>query len=204
MKIQILSNIHGNLPELEECDLLILNGNISPVFKQSHKQLMEHWLMENFVPWVVETKAKNVVFVPGEYDIVLSPKNKSYSKLLNSILTLTGSKMIIPIGSKSNKIVGFPYQLSDNKFKGFSCDEEKFKKELNKLPDNIQTLICNTDLNCDVFKTFVEEKKPKLIITNTQREKPRVASKHMNTVILQYSYCQNDFETPFDNVEWIL
>lgn len=49
-------------------------------------------------------------------------------------------------------------------------------KELNKLPDDIQTLI----LNYDVFKTFVEEKKPKLIIKNTQREKPRVLDRRIN------------------------
>ena len=67
-KIAALSDIHGNLPLVEPCDLLLIAGDISPLRIQNRYELMIDWMNEEFYPWVKSLPCKHVVMVAGNHD----------------------------------------------------------------------------------------------------------------------------------------
>ncbi len=64
MKICCLSDIHGFLPKIPECDLLILAGDYTPT-SGVRKELA--WFNKFFAPWLEEQTAK-VIGVAGNHD----------------------------------------------------------------------------------------------------------------------------------------
>lgn len=68
LKIGALSDIHGNLPLVEPCDLLLVAGDISPLRIQNRYELMIDWMNEEFYPWVKSLPCKHVVMVAGNHD----------------------------------------------------------------------------------------------------------------------------------------
>ena len=68
MKISAISDMHGNLPQIEPCDLLLVAGDISPLRIQNKYELMIDWMNEEFYPWVKSLPCKHVVMVAGNHD----------------------------------------------------------------------------------------------------------------------------------------
>jgi Icc-related predicted phosphoesterase len=82
VKIVALSDIHGHLPAIPECDLLIIAGDICPTSNHS-RPFQADWLMGIFNPWIKNVPAKNKVIIAGNHDFVFEdrPYNFSPSKL---------------------------------------------------------------------------------------------------------------------------
>lgn len=81
MRIILTSDLHGNLPEIPECDLLIIAGDICPDFmyqRQNGATVMfengarkqADWLNTTFRDWLVSTPTKYVVGIAGNHDFV--------------------------------------------------------------------------------------------------------------------------------------
>lgn len=69
MKICLLADTHGFLPEIEPCDLLIHAGDICPVSDHSEAFQLS-WLDTNFRTWLNEVPAKKVIGIAGNHDFV--------------------------------------------------------------------------------------------------------------------------------------
>lgn len=203
--IQVVSNCHGILPTIKETpDLLIMVGTISPVFKQSHNSLMEEWLLGRFAKWVISNPAKEIVVIPGKYDVIFCPKrNKSVSKLLTRMGAVCGPKVSVCTSGvfRANcklEIGILSSMIEEDKSYAFSDNEENYIKELNKIPKNTSVIVSNTDENTDNFKKFLEESDTKVVFTSASHDKRLDASKVNNAVILKPSYCKPDFLTPYE------
>jgi len=79
MRVVAISDLHGWLPpDVPECDLLIIAGDICPDAPgtESRAQLnasAEHqarWLRERFIPWVERQAAREIVMCWGNHDYV--------------------------------------------------------------------------------------------------------------------------------------
>lgn len=73
VKIIATSDLHGTLPEIPACDLLIIAGDVCPVCDHESKY-QNGWLRHVFSPWLldcIEKGAKNIVWTPGNHDFVL-------------------------------------------------------------------------------------------------------------------------------------
>lgn len=79
MKIVTTSDFHGNLPDIPECDLLLIAGDIVPRYLDDGAQF--DWLRRNFRPWMNDAPAKEIVWVAGNHDTVLS--QASHYKILD-------------------------------------------------------------------------------------------------------------------------
>jgi Icc-related predicted phosphoesterase len=81
MKIIAVADLHGLLPNIPECDLLLIAGDIAPdlpmpsrhgsgyaagVKAGQHRQL--DWLADDFKRWLEEIPAKEVVGIAGNHD----------------------------------------------------------------------------------------------------------------------------------------
>lgn len=77
MKIIAISDLHGQLPELPECDLVLIAGDIcpSPYFPEI-KAAIQHayWLDSDFRPWLQKLRCKQVVGIGGNHDVLFEGK----------------------------------------------------------------------------------------------------------------------------------
>ena len=64
-KIVVVSDMHGHLPEVPECDILLIAGDIM-LGASINTQLV--WMEGLIKPWLKEIPAKEVVFVAGNHD----------------------------------------------------------------------------------------------------------------------------------------
>ena len=71
LKIVAISDIHGMLPELQECDVVCCAGDISPLEYQSDQTQMLGWFYLVFLPWVESLPCKKFVMVAGNHDFFL-------------------------------------------------------------------------------------------------------------------------------------
>jgi len=79
MKIVAISDIHGQLPgtedifgplpEIPECDILVISGDICPVHNHNI-EFQASWVSEVFSEWVVAQPAQDVVWIAGNHDFV--------------------------------------------------------------------------------------------------------------------------------------
>ncbi|WP_320669842.1 metallophosphoesterase family protein [Patulibacter defluvii] len=70
VRVTVVSDQHGHLPEIEPCDLLLLGGDLCPT--DSHE--IEHqrdWLLGPFRAWLEQLPAERVVAIAGNHDFVL-------------------------------------------------------------------------------------------------------------------------------------
>lgn len=77
MRVAATADLHGiELPEIEECDLLLIAGDVAPdppdlfdsVQKSTHVQ--RKWLREDFAEWLDEVPAEEKVWIAGNHDYV--------------------------------------------------------------------------------------------------------------------------------------
>ena len=71
LKIVGLSDIHGLLPELPECDVVCCAGDISPLDYQSDQTQMLGWFYLVFLPWVESLPCKKFLLWAGNHDFFL-------------------------------------------------------------------------------------------------------------------------------------
>ena len=66
MKIVAISDLHGQLPTVPECDLLLIAGDICPV--HNHKLFYQDiWLRSVFAAWLRQQRAKRIIGVWGNH-----------------------------------------------------------------------------------------------------------------------------------------
>jgi Icc-related predicted phosphoesterase len=82
MKVVCTSDLHGALPEIPECDLLLVGGDVCPDFMGggnrpsrdhgAHEQA--YWLGTKFRKWLNEVPAAQIVGIAGNHDFVFEHK----------------------------------------------------------------------------------------------------------------------------------
>lgn len=92
------SDLHGLLPEIPPCDLLLIGGDVTPL--RVHEPIGQAaWLQGPFSEWVDQPHIKNVVLVAGNHDwvferapgLVVLPKRVTY--LFDSGTVIDGLKV---------------------------------------------------------------------------------------------------------------
>src|SRR5690348_12012006 len=69
MKVTAFADAHGALPKIrEECDLLLIGGDVCPVDQSHEPAHQRNWLRTVFSDWLHEQPAKNIVWIGGNHD----------------------------------------------------------------------------------------------------------------------------------------
>lgn len=67
--IYALSDMHGRLPEVPECDLCVIAGDICPV--EDHNVIFQsEWLDTVFRRWLQSVPARKIVGIAGNHDFI--------------------------------------------------------------------------------------------------------------------------------------
>lgn len=104
MKIVAVSDIHGNLIQIKEkSDMLVIAGDWSPLYIQQDYLAVLEWMDRRFIPWMKSSRAKHIVFIPGNHDLACQYSffKDEYNKILtrhlmnNSVHYLCHESIII-------------------------------------------------------------------------------------------------------------
>lgn len=71
MRLALTSDLHGQLPEIPECDLLLIAGDVCPV-ENHNLDFQTEWLRYRFIPWLRRTPARQRIFIAGNHDFVFA------------------------------------------------------------------------------------------------------------------------------------
>jgi Icc-related predicted phosphoesterase len=135
MRVVITSDLHGSLPEIPECDLLLISGDVCPVWNHDLKY-QESWLRAEFYDWQRQQPAKKQVVIPGNHDFVLERKPGLTGHLFGTwLIDQTG---VIP--DLDVKIHGSPWS---NKFGNWAymATEDQLREKWLKIPKDIDILM---------------------------------------------------------------
>lgn len=66
------SDLHGFLPTVEPCDVLLLAGDLIPLDIQEDLELSLQWFSHAFANWLEEVPAGEVVAIGGNHDFLLA------------------------------------------------------------------------------------------------------------------------------------
>ena len=69
MKICAISDLHGYLPEINMCDLVLICGDIVGLHAQRYPKSCKTWYLDWFEPWVNELPCDKVLFIPGNHEV---------------------------------------------------------------------------------------------------------------------------------------
>jgi Icc-related predicted phosphoesterase len=68
MKIICSSDLHGHLPEIPECDVLCIAGDLIPKRYLGDARRQMAWLIDDFDKWCREQPAKDILINAGNHD----------------------------------------------------------------------------------------------------------------------------------------
>lgn len=95
MRICVTSDLHGNLPDIETCDLLLLCGDIVPLRMQRNIPQSKKWLSHEFAQWVNEAPCELVYMVGGNHDFALANMYRDELQKTSILYTPTKHKLAL-------------------------------------------------------------------------------------------------------------
>lgn len=108
-----MSDLHGYLPQIDQCELVLICGDIVPLNIQDSSKLTYRWFSTVFKEWAENLPCQKIVFIAGNHELHLQGHYKEYRQLFN-----TDSKIVYLCheeytysGSDGNdyRIFGTPY-----------------------------------------------------------------------------------------------
>lgn len=109
MRIAAISDLHGSLPDIDPCDLLLIAGDVAPFDPDTFEEQYV-WFDEVFRKWLERTAANKVVMIAGNHDDYLFriperlPAGLACEYLVDQVCVVDA-----PDGATSVRIYGSPW-----------------------------------------------------------------------------------------------
>lgn len=135
MRVVATSDLHGDLPDIPECDLLLLAGDVCPM--DNHNQEYQSlWMTSHFSPWLRRQPARHAVFIAGNHDFVcqregfgVQPEEFGAVYLQDSCLEIDGLR-----------IWGTPWVPGLPQW-AFHASDQESRHYFEQIPENIDLLL---------------------------------------------------------------
>lgn len=97
-----MSDLHGHLPEIPDCDLLLVGGDVCPLGSEpgygGSLDQQGQWLADHFVSWLHRQPADNIIGIAGNHDFVAAEyeaemRMMPWHYLLDEEITIEGMKI---------------------------------------------------------------------------------------------------------------
>lgn len=94
-KILLTSDLHGSLPKVEPCDILVIAGDVCPIAGGHDLYTQRHWVKDHFEPWLKSVPAKHIVGIAGNHDFIFEASgdvayNLPWEYLIDESIELEG------------------------------------------------------------------------------------------------------------------
>lgn len=139
-----ISDLHGTLPVLKPCDLVLICGDIVPLNIQSNSKRTYKWFKYTFKEWANNLPCDKVIFIAGNHELTFPNKYIAYKNLFpnNEKVTYLCNEEYIYKGSdnKEYKIFGCPYCSEFGNW-AFMYPGEDLVNFYTKIPNDLDILI---------------------------------------------------------------
>lgn len=144
LKICVISDLHGYLPEIEPCELLLICGDIVPLRIQNRTNDCYKWFSNEFKEWATNLQCNKVIFIAGNHELTFPYHYDHYKNLFNNdnkITYLCHEQYIYKgLDDKEYSIFGTPYCKQFMNWAFMSTDE--YLRQIYKgIPNNLDILI---------------------------------------------------------------
>lgn len=139
-----MSDLHGHLPEIAECELVLICGDIIPLNIQGSSKKTYKWFSSVFKKWAENLPCRKVLFIAGNHELYLPDNYLRYRKLFpdNSKITYLCNDLFEYTGTdnKVYSIFGTPYCSKFGNW-AFMYSNEVLEKLYSVIPDDLDILI---------------------------------------------------------------
>lgn len=143
MKVCATSDLHGFLPEIEPCDLLLICGDIMPLSIQTNMPASEKWLDETFIPWIENQPIDQAILIAGNHDFFMERSAMRATMMLNTRkLTYLRNESTTYVSNygESITVFGTPYCKIFGHW-AFMRSPDTLKEKYSAIPENVGILI---------------------------------------------------------------
>lgn len=133
MRICCVSDLHGNLPEIPPCDLLLIGGDIVPTNVKT-PAAVAGWLDEEFAAWLERVPASQTVGVAGNHDFLFQENPELVPEMDWIYLQDSGTEF------EGLKIWGTPWQPTFFDW-AFNLDEPQLCERWSLIPEGTDILL---------------------------------------------------------------
>ena len=149
MKICAISDLHGNLPDLPESDVLLIAGDIIPLRIQNDILMSAAWLKGPFQEWAKNQETYYIVLIGGNHDYIFDQKpelTKEIFKEFNNnneyewFRYLENETTTITVEGKDVSIFGTPYCKEFGNW-SFMLPDEELTKKFGECPDYVDIIL---------------------------------------------------------------
>jgi Icc-related predicted phosphoesterase len=132
--IVAVSDLHGFLPEVPACDLLIVAGDVTPLWDHS-LDFQFGWLDTKFRQWLEEANAGSIVGIAGNHDFIFEKGDEVDTLELPWAYLLDSSYMHLGV-----KYYGLPW-IPKLQSWAFYADDLRLDQKFKAIPDDTDVII---------------------------------------------------------------
>lgn len=144
MKIAAISDLHGYLPEIDTCDLVLICGDSVPLNVQGSSKNTSRWYSKTFKTWAENLPCEKVLFIAGNHELHFPNHYEYYKEMFpnNAKVTYLCHELYNYIGPdlKSYNIFGTPYCQEFGKW-AFMLKDEDLDSKFMDIPEGLDILI---------------------------------------------------------------
>ena len=144
MKVCVTSDLHGYLPEIEPCELLLICGDIVSLKHQRYSKSCKQWYTKVFQPWIDSLSCDKVLFIPGNHEVGVEGHEDEYRKLFSptnkATILLHDYYEYLSNDGIVYKIFGTPYCKIFGNW-AFMRTNSDLKEKFSEIPEGLDILI---------------------------------------------------------------
>ena len=144
IKICATSDLHGYLPEIDKCDLVLICGDIVSLRSQLYPKSCKKWYTRVFQPWIDSLPCDKVLFISGNHEVGMEGHEEEYKKLFgpHDKATVLFHESYEYLGSdgKTYKIFGTPYCKIFGNW-AYMRPNSDLKEKFSEIPEGLDILL---------------------------------------------------------------
>lgn len=209
MHIVAISDIHGYLPPIPACDLLLVAGDVSPVMGSHNPTTQQAWWNGAFGPWLSQVQAGRKILIAGNHDFV-AESHEDWVRAWANIWTHQGYGKITYLRDEAvtvngYKIYGHPW-VPLLKNWAFYASDTALKGKAEAIPEDVDILVTHGGPDGIGDKTqwgdSAGDPALRLAVTHKLKQLKLHVFGHIHEAYGQYAIPFRD-ETNFCNVSWL-
>lgn len=144
MKICAMSDLHGYLPKIEKCDLVLICGDSVDLSSQINPYKCKQWYITKFKHWCDNLPCYKVLFIPGNHEVGMEGHEDEYKKIFTHLskttLLINDQYVYTHDDGMVYTIFGTPYCTIFYNW-AYNKPNNILKEKFSEIPNNIEILI---------------------------------------------------------------